>query len=155
MYTNGKTSIIGGKIMYNLIMFLHVLGAIGLGFYLVLPILMRNITKLSGQALESYLTGIYGTSRIAQYLLVIQLLTGGYLMAMNEYAIAWIISSIGFFLVVGAISGIMNKGMKTAIKDIQAGGTGAAHLSSMRLFSIIVSISMLIVIYFMVYPMYR
>lgn len=140
--------------MYNLFIFLHVLGAIGLGFYLILPILLRNITKLSGQALESYLAGIFGTSRIAQYLLVIQLLTGGYLMAKNDYTVAWIISSIGFFLVAAAISGIMNKSIKTTIKEIQAGGSGVAQLSSIRLFSIIVSIAMLIVIYFMMYPMY-
>lgn len=75
-------------------------------------------------------------------------------MSKNDYTVAWMISSIGFFLVVAAISGIMNKGMKNAIKEIQAGGSGEAQLSSMRLFSIIVSISMLIVIYFMVYPMY-
>jgi hypothetical protein len=141
--------------MYKLFLFLHVLGAIGLGFYLILPLLLRNITKLSGQALESYLAGLFGTSRIAQYLLVIQLLTGGYLMSKNDYAVAWMISSIGFFLVAAAISGIMNKSMKNTIKEIQAGGSGEAQLSSIRLFSIIVSVSMLIVIYFMVYPMYR
>ncbi len=140
--------------MYNFFVFLHVLGAIGLGYYLILPLLMRNITKLTGQALESYLTGLFGTSRIAQYLLVIQLLTGGYMMSMNDYTVAWMISSIGFFLVAAAISGIMNKAMKTTIKDIKAGGSGEAQLSSIRLFSIIVSISMLIVIYFMMYPMY-
>lgn len=140
--------------MYNFIVFLHVLGAIGLGYYLILPLLMRNITKLSGQTLESYLTSLLGTSRIAQYLLVIQLLTGGYMMSKNDYTVAWMISSIGFFLVVAAISGIMNKAIKTTIKDIQAGGSGEAQLSSIRLFSIIVSISMLIVIYFMMYPMY-
>lgn len=141
--------------MYKIFLFLHVLGAIGLGYYLILPLLLRNITKISGQALDSYLSGLLGTSRIAQYLLVIQLLTGGYLMSKNDYSIAWIISSIGFFLVAAAISGIMNKSIKTTIKDIQAGGSGEAQLSSIRLFSIIVSLSMIIVIYFMVYPMYR
>ncbi|MEX2416651.1 MAG: hypothetical protein WD424_10935 [Paenibacillaceae bacterium] len=140
--------------MYNLFIFLHVLGAIGLGYYLILPLLLRNITKLSGQALESYLAGLFGTSRIAQYLLVIQLLTGGYLMSKNDYTVAWMISSIGFFLVAAAISGIMNKSMKTTIREIQAGGSGVAQLSSIRLFSIIVSLSMLIIIYFMKYPMY-
>src|SRR5690554_5294375 len=134
--------------MYNLFIFLHVLGAIGLGFYLILPLLLKNITKISGQALESYLSALFGTSRIAQYLLVIQLITGGYLMSKNDYTVAWMISSIGFFLVVAAISGIMNKGMKTTIKEIKAGGTGEAQLSSIRTFSYIVSISMLIVIYF-------
>jgi hypothetical protein len=141
--------------MYEFIVFLHVLGAIGLGYYLVLPLLMRNITRISGQALESYLTGLYGTSRISQYLLVLQLLTGGYMMSKANYTVAWIISSIGFFLVIGAISGIMNKTMKTTIKDIQAGGSGEAHLSSLRLFSVIVSLSMLIIIYFMMYPMIK
>src|SRR5690554_1003553 len=140
--------------MYKTFIFLHVLGAIGLGYYLILPFLTRNITKLSGQALESYLKGLFGTSRIAQYLLVIQLLTGGYMMSQNDYTVAWMISSIGFFLVAAAISGIMNKSMKTTIKDIQDGGSGEAQLSSIRLFSYIVSISMLIVIYFMMYPMY-
>ncbi len=140
--------------MYDLFIFLHVLGAIGLGYYLILPLLMKNITKLSGQALESYLSGLLGTSRVAQYLLVVQLLTGGYLMSLNDYTVAWMISSIGFFLVAAAISGIMNKSIKTTIKDIQAGNSGVAQLSSIRLFSIIVSISMLIVIYFMMYPMY-
>jgi hypothetical protein len=140
--------------MYDLFIFLHVLGAVGLGFYLILPLLLRNITKLSGPALESYIAGLFGMSRIAQYLLIIQLITGGYLMSKKDYSVAWMISSIGFFLVVAAISGIMNKSMKTTIKDIQAGGNGEAQLSTIRWFSIIVSLSMLIVIYFMVYPMY-
>jgi hypothetical protein len=141
--------------MYKTFLFLHVLGSIGLGFYLILPLLLRNITKLSGQTLESYLAGLFSTSRIAQYLLVIQLITGGYLMSKSEYSIAWIISSVGFFLVAAAISGIMNKNMKTTIKDIQAGGSGVAQLSSIRLFSIIVSLSMVVVIYFMVNPTFR
>jgi hypothetical protein len=140
--------------MYDFFIFLHVLGAIGLGFYLILPLLLRNITKLSGQSLESYIAGLFSMSRIAQYLLIIQLITGGYLMSKKDYSVAWMISSIGFFLVVAAISGIMNKSMKTTVKDIQAGGSGDAQLSTIRWFSIIVSLSMLIVIYFMVYPMY-
>lgn len=140
--------------MDKLFLFLHVLGAIGLGFYLILPLLLRNITKLTDKSLESYLAGLFGTSRIAQYLLIIQLLTGGYLMSLNDYSIAWMISSIGFFLVAAAISGIMNKSMKTTINDIRAGGNGEAQLGTIRLFSIIVSLAMIVVIYFMVYPMY-
>ena len=140
--------------MFQFIIFLHVLGAVGLGFYLILPFLLRNISKLSGQALESYIRMIYGTSRIAQYLLVLQLLTGGYLMSKNNYSLAWIISAIGFFLVVAAISGIMNKSMKTMTKDIGSGGTGEAQISTIKVYGVIISISMLIVIYFMMYPMY-
>lgn len=141
--------------MYQFIVFLHVLGAVGLGYYLVLPFLMRNITRISGQALENYLSGLHRTSRIAQYLLILQLLTGGYMMSKASYTAAWMISAIGFFLVAAAISGIMNKGMKTIIKDIQAGGSGAGHIGSVRIFSVIVSLSMLVIVYFMMYPMYK
>lgn len=140
--------------MYDFLLFLHVIGAVGLGFYLILPFLVRRTKSLSGHSLESYLGGLYGTSRLMQYLLIAQLLTGGYLMSKFDYSISWMVFAIGFFVLVAAISGMMNVKMKKAIKDLKGGGTGEDLVASVRTFSYIVSVSLLVVLYLMVYPMY-
>jgi hypothetical protein len=138
--------------MYEFMIFLHVIGAVGLGFYLIIPLLLLRVYKLTGSPLEGYLSGLYATSRIMQYLLIVQLLTGGYLMAKLPYSTLWMVLTILFFIVVGAISGMLNGKMKKAIKDLNSGGNGSSYMRSIKIYSYITSVSMLIVLYFMMYP---
>jgi hypothetical protein len=141
--------------MSQFLLFLHVVGAVGLGFYLVLPFMMMRITGLTNEALQPYLNGLYGTSRIGQYLLVIQLLTGGYLISQSEYTVMWIILSIVFFIIIGALSGIMNKNLKVALKHLNNNETAEQPLGTAKSLSIIVSLSLLVILYIMMYPIYQ
>ena len=140
--------------MYDLFLFLHVIGAVGLGFYLILPLILLRLKALSGNSLVDYLGGLYSTSRVMQYLLVVQLLIGGYLMSKIDYSVLWMVFSIGLLVVIGAISGIMNGKMKKAIKDLKNGGTGTDFIASIKMMSYIVTIALIVILYFMMFPQY-
>jgi hypothetical protein len=65
------------KMLNTIMLFLHVVGAVGMGVYAILPFLARQFRKLSGAAQEGLASGLVTGGRIGQYSLVIQLLTGG------------------------------------------------------------------------------
>ncbi len=138
--------------MYNFMIFLHVIGAVGLGFYLISPLLLGRIDRMTGAVLENYLSGLHATGRAMQFLLIVQLLTGGYLMSKLPYTTMWIILTSVFFLVVAAITGMLNGKMKKAAKELQGGGTGESYLKSIKSFGYISAVSMLIILYLMMYP---
>ena len=73
-------------------------------------------------------------------------------MAKLPYSTLWMVLTILFFIVVGAISGMLNGKMKKAIKDLNSGGNGSSYMRSIKIYSYITSVSMLIVLYFMMYP---
>lgn len=138
----------------QIVVFLHVIGAVGLGYYLVLPFFMLRLKGYAQNALQPYMSSIHGTSRIAQYLLILQFLTGGYLISQQDYTVLWMILTIVIFLVIAALSGIMNKRLKQAIGALQEGKSADAFIGTAKTLSIIVSLSMLAVLYVMKFPMY-
>ncbi len=138
--------------MYNFVIFLHVIGAVALGYYLISPLLLIRAYKLTGTVLENVLSGLYATGRVMQFLLIVQLLTGGYLIAKLPYTKLWIVLTIVIFLIVGAVTGILNGKMKKAIQELKRGGTGTSYLQSIKLLSYLSSLSMLAILYIMMYP---
>lgn len=140
--------------MNNAMIFLHVLGAIGMGFYIVLPIMIGRATKLAGVGQAGLADGLASANRIIQYFLIVQLLTGGYLMSQGDYTVAWMIIVIILFLAIAAISGIMSKPLKQIVSSNQAGQSATGHIMKARMFSLIVLVLYVVVIYFMVFPMY-
>ena len=133
--------------------FLHVVGAVILGYYLILPFLLLRTKHLSGESLGSYVENLHKASSIVQYALIIELLTGGYMMINADYAVMWIILGFVFFLLVGALSGIMNKNMKTALSQLSSGQPAEQPLGTAKSLGIIVCLSLLVVLYLMMYPM--
>lgn len=140
--------------MNNVFWFLHLLGAIGMGFYIVLPIMLGRASKLAGAGQQGLAEGLSVANRIVQYCLIVQLLTGGYLMSQSDYSVIWMIIVIVLFLAIAAISGIMSKPIKQVISSIQAGQSATAHINKARVFSLIVLVLYIIVIYFMTFPIY-
>jgi len=132
-------------------MFLHVLGAVALGFYLFLPIALGKLATLTDQGKLGFVQGVYGISRVCQFVLIVQLLTGGYLMSKNEYTSTWMIIVLILFLVIAAFSGIMGANMKKFLNGTQS---GTAHLAKVKMFAAISSLAVLAIIITMVYPMY-
>ena len=139
--------------LYDWVLLLHVIGAVGLGYYLILPLILRRTIKLSGASLLDYTKGVYGISRVMQYVLLVQFITGGYIMGGN-YSVAWMIISIGIIVLIGAISGMMNGKLKKAIHQLQSGGKTEEHFASIRLFSWIVMIALILILYYMMNPQY-
>ncbi|GGG74648.1 hypothetical protein [Paenibacillus radicis (ex Gao et al. 2016)] len=141
--------------MFNTMLFLHVLGAVGMGFYVVLPFMVGRASKLNGGGQGGLADGLVTANRIAQYFLIVQLLTGGYLMSQNDYTVVWMIIVTLLFLAIAAISGIMTKPLKRIVSSIQDGQSATAYIAKARVFSLIVLVLYVVVIYFMKFPIFK
>lgn len=141
--------------MVHFILFLHVIGAVGMGFYLLLPFMTVKVSGLQATAQEGYAKVLHGGNRIAQILLIVQFLTGGYLISQADYQVVWMIIVIVLFLLIGALTGILGKRIKMFSSEAKAGGNSSTSLAKIKTFSTIIAISLLITLYLMVYPMYQ
>lgn len=138
--------------MINAMWFLHLLGAIGMGFYIVLPFMLGRASKLAGAGQAGLAEGLNIGNRIAQYFLVLQLLTGGYMMSKGDYSVAWMVIVTVVFLAIGAIGGIMAKPLKGIVKAIGQDQSASALIGKARVMSVIVLVLYLVIIYFMKNP---
>lgn len=139
--------------MYNVFFLLHMIGTAALGFYLILPFVVGGAQKLSPAGQEGAVSTIHIANRFAQYGLVVQLLTGGYMMSKGEYSVAWMIIVTVLLLAMFAIGGIMSKPLKQALAGIREKRDIKADISKLRTFSLLLAILLLVMLYFMVYPM--
>ncbi|WP_127529810.1 hypothetical protein [Paenibacillus kobensis] len=139
--------------MDNIMTLLHVIGATGMGIYLLMPVLIGQSTKLTGAGQEGLSAGLYTANRIAQYFLVLQLLTGGYMMSQNDYTPLWMALVTVGFLAIAAVSGIMGKPLKRIGQSIKEGQSATAHIGKARVLSIVVLLLYVVVIILMKNPM--
>lgn len=137
--------------MSSFMYFLHIIGALSLGFYLVLPFVFGAIRKLSLAAQEGMLSAIKTLNRYAQFGLIIQLLTGGYLVGKGGYSVPWMIVVVVLFLAIGALGGIMAKPLKLALSSIQNNKSIAAETGKLRTLSALLSVSVLLISFLMVF----
>lgn len=129
---------------------LHIIGALAMGFYLVLPFVVGKIRTLSTAAQEGAFASLRSLNRIAQYGLVIQLLTGGYLMTKGEYSYLWMGVVVVLLLAIAAIGGIMGKPLRLAAEAVKSKRDVSAEQSKIRTFSTLLAIFLLIMVYLMV-----
>ncbi|MFD0588347.1 hypothetical protein ACFQZE_10065 [Paenibacillus sp. GCM10027627] len=141
--------------MFGAMMLLHVLGAVGMGFYIVLPIMLGGASKAEGNGQAGLAGGLLSANRIAQYFLIIQLLTGGYLMAQGEYAVIWMIIVTALFLGIAAVGGIVTKPLKLVVSSIQNGQSASAHINKAKVLSLVVLVLYVAMIFFMVNPIFK
>lgn len=132
-------------------LFLHIIGALALGFYLVLPFVFGAVGKLSLAAQEGTLSAVKSLNRFAQFGLVIQLLTGGYLIGKGSYSVAWMIVVVVLFLLIGALGGVMAKPLKLAVASIRENKGIAAETAKLRTLSVLLSISVILISFLMVF----
>lgn len=137
--------------MYQAMIFLHIIGAMALGFYLILPFVFGSVDKLSLAAQEGTVSAIRTLNRYAQFGLVIQLLTGGYLMSKGDYSVAWMVVVVVLFLLIGALGGIMGKPLKQALEGIRQNKNIGAETGKLRTLSALVSLSVIVISFFMIY----
>lgn len=141
--------------MFEAMFLLHVLGAVGMGFYIVLPIMLGGASKSDGGGQAGLAKGLLSANRFAQYFLIVQLLTGGYLMSQGEYAVIWMVIITLLFLGIAALGGIVSKPLKGIVSAIQSGQSTAAFVGKARVMSVIILVLYVVVIYFMVFPIYK
>ncbi|NQX49361.1 hypothetical protein HQN87_29005 [Paenibacillus tritici] len=137
--------------MGHIFFFLHMIGTLALGFYLVLPFILSGTAKLSAPAKEGTLSAIGGFNRFAQYGLVIQLLTGGYMMTKGEYSVPWMIIVTVLLLAMFAFGGIMSKPLRLAAAGMRENRDVSAETSKIRTMSMLLMLSLVVMIFFMVY----
>ncbi|QYR20385.1 hypothetical protein KZ483_21595 [Paenibacillus sp. sptzw28] len=138
--------------MSGIMLFLHLIGAVGMGFYIVLPVLVGRASKLDGAGQAGLAEGLVSANRITQYFLVLQFLTGGYLISQGEYQVLWMVLVIVLFLAIAALGGIVTKPLKRIAVDIQSGQSASSHIAKARTLSIVILIIYLVIIYFMAFP---
>ncbi|SEG74123.1 hypothetical protein [Paenibacillus sp. UNC499MF] len=112
------------------LLFLHVTGAITLGFYLLLPLLLQSSLKQPADARLGQLKLIRHLNRIGQWVLLAQLATGGYLLSLGTYSAAWITVVITLFTVVGAAGGMLGVALRRVINGRSEGTRGAFWYSA-------------------------
>ncbi|GIP47097.1 hypothetical protein D3C76_109350 [compost metagenome] len=138
-------------LMYQVMLFLHIIGALALGFYLVLPFVLGRIGKLSLAAQEGTVSAVISLNRYAQIGLIIQLLTGGYLIGQGDYSVPWMIVIVILYLAIGAFSGILAKPLRLAQEGIRQNKTVTAEEGKLRTLSALLSVAVLLIVFFMVY----
>lgn len=136
---------------WNVLMFLHMIGTLALGFYLVLPFILGRTEKLSPAAKEGTLNAIGGFNRFAQYGLVIQLLTGGYMMTKGDFSVPWMIIVVVLLLAMFALGGIMSKPLRLASAGMRENRDVSAETGKLRTLSALLSVSLLLMVFFMVF----
>lgn len=141
--------------MFDVFFLLHMFGTAALGFYLILPFIVGGTQKLSLGAQEGAINTIRVANRIAQYGLVVQLITGGYMMSKGDYSVAWMIIVTVILLAMFAIGGIMGKPLKNALAGIREKREIKAETAKLRTFSLLLALLLIVMIYFMVYPLYK
>ena len=141
--------------MVNFVVFLHVIGAVGMGFYMILPFLIGRASRLAGAGQGGLSEGLTSGNRIAQYFLILQFLTGGYLISQAKYSILWMVLVLVLFLAIAAVGGIMSKPLKQISASIQAGQSASASIRKAQIMSFIMLAMYVIIIYLMKYPMFR
>ena len=83
------------------IIFLHALGAITAGFYLLIPFVIRPQ--------EGALSTIFKLNRVGHFSLIAQFLTGGYMLTGlgKSFSFGWMGAVLVVFILIGAFSGMM------------------------------------------------
>ncbi|UNK17269.1 hypothetical protein MNQ98_22735 [Paenibacillus sp. N3/727] len=137
--------------MYKIFFLLHMIGTAAVGFYLILPFIVGGVQKLSLGAQEGAVNTVRVANRFAQYGLVIQLITGGYMMTKDEYSVPWMIIVTVLLLAMFAIGGIMSKPLKSALAGIREKRDVKPETAKLRTFSSLLALSLIIMIFFMVY----
>jgi len=138
--------------MYDVMIFLHIIGAIGMGIYAILPFLAKRFRQLSTPAQEGLASGLLTAGRIGQYSLVLQLLTGGYLVSQADYAVSWMITIVVLFLALGALSGIVQAPIKRIVNAASANQDASGSISRVQTLSFVILIIFLVVVWLMKNP---
>ncbi|TVY07439.1 hypothetical protein [Paenibacillus cremeus] len=138
--------------MMQVFLYLHVLGAVLMGFYLMLPFLAARVSALpTGAGQYGFLHVLFALNRVGQLALVISFLSGGYLVGKGSYPVVWMVLAVVLLLAIGALSGIVGKRMRLALAD-PSGSKIKEQLGSIRTLSTIIGILFFLTITLMKFP---
>lgn len=139
-------------------LFLHIVGAVGMGIYAILPFIVGKFKQLSGAAQEGFASGLISAGRLGQYALVLQLLTGGYLISNSEspdFAVSWMITISVLFVALGALSGIAQAPLKRIAAASAKAENASSSISRVQTLSALIFVLFLVEIWFMTNPWFK
>ncbi|WP_028594244.1 hypothetical protein [Paenibacillus assamensis] len=117
---------------------IHFMAVALIGFYGLAPFFANKLKKAAPGAQEGVLSTMIVGNRIAQYILVVQFITGGYMMTKAGVTHVWMGVVTVLLLAMFAFSGIMGKKMKVALQAAKNNQTDTASISKIVTFSSIV-----------------
>ncbi|GGN91998.1 hypothetical protein [Saccharibacillus kuerlensis] len=137
--------------MDRFILFLHVLGAVAMGFYLLAPLIVAQLSRLEGEAKKGVLSVMRSLNTYAQFGLVLELLTGVYLFLQGDYSTLWIVLTFVLFLLIGAFGGMMGGPLRRALNGIQERRDISSELRKLQVFSTMVCVSFVAILFVMMF----
>lgn len=104
--------------MYSLLLLLHVISAMFLGSYLILPFQIKKMLNTPKDNLLFYINCIQVYTRIGHYSLILLLVSGSLMIIMYSAfsSTIWIVVSFSTLLFIGAFMGMIQKKLRQ-IKD--------------------------------------
>ncbi len=132
------------------ILFLHALGAAAIGFYLLLPFVAARLRKLAPAAQSGFAGSLQSLNRFGQWLLVVQFLTGGYLISQYELSVLWMVVVIVLLIALGAVSGMLGGPLKRIAGA--SGGAAESDISRTGAFSAIAAALVFVLLILMYFP---
>ncbi|MDO3408857.1 hypothetical protein QWJ34_03670 [Saccharibacillus sp. CPCC 101409] len=137
--------------MERFVLFLHVLGAVAMGFYLLAPLIVAQFGRLEGEAKSGALSVMRSLNAYAQYGLVLELITGIYLFLQDDYSVLWLVLTIVLFVLIGAFGGMMAGPLRRALDGIRERRDIAAELRKLRVFGSLVCASFVGILFVMMF----
>ena len=135
--------------MYDIFFYAHMISAIGLLLYLFFPLFAMRLRAMKGAAQASMARTMIKANRIGQYILIVALLSGGYMVSKVDYSVLWMIVSIVLILVMFALAGMSGK----PLKKVAASGTDSGRSADkVRTFSLINALCLILLYMFMYNP---
>jgi uncharacterized membrane protein len=138
--------------MYQIMYALHVLSAVSIGFYALMPFATFAMAGLAAEKLAGYAGPLAKMNRISQFVLIVTLLSGGTMLHDAGVSAAWGATAVVLLLLIGAVSGMMSRQLKRLAKGDAA--DAAALIGKLRILSVIVAVALLLVVLLMVNPQF-
>jgi uncharacterized membrane protein len=136
--------------MYEIMFTLHVLSAVCIGFYALLPFVTAALAGLQADKLAGYAGPLAKMNRIGQFVLIVTLLSGGAMVHEAPVSTAWWVIAVILLVIIGAVSGMMSKPLKQLASGSAANAQALA--GKVRNLSVIVAVALLLVVLLMVNP---
>lgn len=143
---------------YRIALFVHVLSAVLMGFYLLAPFLLPG-AKAEEAVRRGAAKVMRRLNRVGQYVLVAAVLSGGYMLQGANYSVIWIILVIVLVLALFAFSGMLGKPLRELAGQAQEGTSenrGEANGNSVerraRMFAWLAAVTYFLLVVVMLFP---
>lgn len=132
--------------------FIHIIGSLAMGFYLLLPFVVGKIDKLAPSVQEGTISAVQLLNRLAQFALILVLVSGIYMIfAWGSYTVAWIVVVLLLFLAISGMAGAMGKPLRLSLEAIRNQQPITQYAGKMRMFSTLIAVFLILITFLMVY----